>query len=85
MLEPGRLSVNASATGGELRVSVADAAGKPVAGYEASDCLPITGDSVSSVVGWKDRDQLPELESLRLRFHLRDAQLYSYQVLPPAE
>src|SRR5687767_9214228 len=49
------LVVNANAAGGSLRVEALDGAGKPIAGFGADDCEPITTDSVRHVVAWKGK------------------------------
>lgn len=79
-----RLAVNADASKGELRVEVLDASGKPIAGYEAESCVPITEDSVRRPVRWKEKDQLPAGKPIRLRFLMRNAQLFSYAAGPAA-
>lgn len=74
----GPLHVNCSATGGELRVEVLNADGKVVPGYSREDCNAVTGDSIDEVVTWKQRKELPAGSSIRLRFLLRKASLYSF-------
>lgn len=58
---------------------VLDEAGKPIAGYTADDCVPITGDSVDHEVQWKQA-KLAALAGrpVKLRFHLVNAHLYSF-------
>ncbi|HZQ21646.1 MAG TPA: hypothetical protein VFA89_02505 [Terriglobales bacterium] len=82
VLPPGQdLFVNANIQG-TLKVSVLDEAGSPLSGYEASACLPLFGDSVSHRVQWqRGRDLRPLTgHTVRLRFDLSDAQLYSFAV-----
>lgn len=78
--EGSRLTVNADASGGDLAVEVLDAEGRPIPGYTRTDCLPMRGDSVRHEVAWRQRNRLPVGQPLRLRFHMEDTQLYSYQV-----
>ncbi len=74
-----QLYVNADARGGELRLEVTDLAGRPLPGYAAGDCLPSGRDSVRQRIRFKERKRLPASGApVRLRFHLRDARLYSF-------
>ncbi len=80
---PGdRLIVNADATGGELRVGVLDARGKPLWGLDVPDCVPLRSDSVRHVVRWMAEDELPTHQPIRLRFEGKNFKLYSYAVTP---
>ena len=79
-LSGDRLVVNADASGGRLAVEILDSDGKSLPGYSPDDCLPIAADSVRHAVKWKGRDKLPAERPLRLRFHLRNAKLYSFHV-----
>jgi len=74
------LVVNVDATGGELRVAVLDEEGDPLPGYERHECMAITEDSVRQAVRWKGRDRLPMDRPLRLRFHLKQAKLFSFAI-----
>jgi hypothetical protein len=64
---------------GNTRVELQDAAGKPLPGFTLDDCAPVTGDSIEQVVKWKSRADLGKLAGrpVRLRFDLKDADLYS--------
>ena len=75
-----RLLVNADASAGRLAVEVLDAEGRPLAGYTAADCLPLTRDTLSGKVRWKTREELPPETPLRFRFVLRKVRLYSFCV-----
>ena len=77
-----RLEINADAADGRLLVEVLDTAGKPVEGFTAESCRPITTDGLRHNVTWSSRKHLASLkgETLRLRFHLKDgAKLYAFQ------
>jgi hypothetical protein len=75
----GDLVVNADASAGELRVRVADASRKPRDGFNYDDCTPFTADAVRGTIRWGDRslDALKG-EVVRLEFHLKDADLYTF-------
>ena len=82
--EGSRLFVNADASNGEIRVDIVNERGREVlAGWEPEKCVPIRGDHLRTEVQWQGR----ELRSLagktvRFRFHLRDAHLYSFWLEP---
>ena len=50
-------------------------------GYSLADCLPVVGDGTGLAVQWKERPDLSGAtgKTLRLRFHLENARLYSYR------
>jgi hypothetical protein len=66
---------------GSLRVEIQDADGKPLPGFAASDCLEIIGDEIGRIVCWKSGASVAALagQPVRLRFVLRDADLYAIQ------
>jgi hypothetical protein len=72
----------AAAPYGSLRAEVLDAQGRAIEGYSADDCDAFTGDDLRHVVTWRGRPRLPRLDggAFKLRFHLRNAALYSFQV-----
>ncbi len=74
------LAVNyAARDGGSLCVEVVNDRGTVVEGYGRDDCLPLSGDSVNQPVSWKTHTALPEnADTVRLRFLLQSASLYSY-------
>ena len=75
------LVINANAKGGSLVVEALDVTGKPIKGFSASDCAPITTDSVRHVVTWKGHKDCHLLQGrpIRLRFHLKRAKLYAFE------
>lgn len=77
-----RLVVNfATSEQGSLRVEVQDEDGRPVEAFRLADCPEIRGDAVEHVVSWKPGADLGRLagKTVRIRFQLRDADLYSFQ------
>jgi len=74
------MNYSTSAAGG-IRVEIQDAAGQPLPGFALDDCLEHYGDSVKQQVGWKGGADVSALvgKPVRLRFVLKDADLYSYQ------
>lgn len=66
---------------GSIQVEIQDAKGMPISGFALSDSEEIFGDSLSQSVLWKSGSDISSLagKSIRLRFVLRDADLYSMQ------
>ncbi|MCA9068236.1 MAG: hypothetical protein KDA84_04900, partial [Planctomycetaceae bacterium] len=65
---------------GGLQVEIQDDDGQPIKGFKLSDCQPIKGDEIDQKVSWKNTD-LAQLvgQPVRLRFVLKDGDLFSYQ------
>lgn len=75
----GKLHLNCEAGGGLLQVEVLDAKGRVIPGYGRKDFNEPRGDGVDQVVTWSKHDELPADQGpLRLRFHLKNASLYSF-------
>lgn len=74
------LNFSSSAAGG-LRVEVQDADGLPIPGFTLKDCEEVFGDSIDRTVFWKGGSELSKHagQPVRLRFRLKDADLYSFQ------
>jgi hypothetical protein len=70
-----------SSAAGDIRVELQDEAGNPMPGYALDDCFPVFGDSLERMLVWKNGRDLSPLEGkpVRLRFVLKDADLYSFQ------
>jgi len=85
VVEGARLALNysTSAAGG-IRVEVQTPAGEPIPGYTLDECPTIVGDSIERAVGWATRDDLTPLrgQSVRLRFVLKDADLFALRIQP---
>ena len=78
VLEGSRLWVNA-AVQGSLAVEITEPDGRTVLpGWDRGSVEPVTGDRTRAEIRWRGRD-LSELagKRVRVRFHLRDADLYS--------
>ncbi len=80
--------VNArTADDGEVRVELQDAEARPLVGFTAADCRPITGDSTAHRVEWRGAGQaaVPVGQPTRLRLTARRATVYSVFVTEPGE
>ena len=69
---------------GSVGVEIQDAAGKAVRGFALADCHEQFGDELDRVVSWEPGADVGRLagKTVRLRFVLRDANLYSFQFTP---
>jgi hypothetical protein len=77
-----RLSLNLSTSAaGNMHVEIQDGAGKPIPGFGLDECWEIIGDSLDYTARWKGGVDVSGLSGtpVRLRFVLRDADLYSFQ------
>ena len=80
VFQGSRLSMNFSTSAfGSLRVELQDAGGKPIPGFALADSVELYGDTVARAAKWKNDPDLATLagKPVRLRFVLRDADLYS--------
>lgn len=78
----GALEVNAATSAvGSVRVEVRSADGGPLPGFAIADCQPIYGDETERRVAWRPAASLARVAGgpVRLRFELRDADLYAFQ------
>jgi hypothetical protein len=77
-----RLVLNyVTAPRGSIRVELLNAEGKPLEKYTLADCAELRGDSTAGTVAWKASNDVGRLagQPVRLRFELKDADLYSFQ------
>jgi hypothetical protein len=75
------LNVNTSATG-IVRVEILDNNGNSLAGYSMDDCDRIhTANEINRVVTWNGKSDVSTFagKPIRLRFEIRDADLYAFQ------
>lgn len=82
------LSLNYSTSAaGSVRVEIQDAAGSPCPGFSLADCPELIGDEIHRVVRWGNGSDVSGLagQPVRLRFVLRDADLFAIQFLPAAD
>ena len=79
------LNVSTSAAG-SVRVEVQDSDGQPLPGFSLADCDEIYGDNLERAVSWKGNPDLSILagKTVRLRFVIGDADIYSFVFLDRA-
>lgn len=76
------LSLNfATSAVGSVRVEIQSAEGERLRGFSLRDCDELFGDTHARTAAWKGRSDVSELRGrpVRLRFVLRDADLFSFQ------
>ncbi len=74
------LEVNADAGGGSIAVEALDPDGNVIEGFSRADGEPIQTDSVRHMLKWKGSDDAHLLQArpIRLKFHIRNARLFSF-------
>ena len=82
IFEGHELAINFSTSaGGSIQVEIQDASGKPRQGFALTDCPEIFGDEIERVITWENGSDVGRLagEPIRLRFVIRDADLYAFR------
>ncbi len=73
------LHINATAPKGRIRAEVLDSESRPIQGFEMDSSVPFWGDSLDAPLRWKSNEaKLPKCKPVRVRFHLANAELYSF-------
>jgi len=77
------LNFSTSAAGG-VRVELQKPDGQPIPGFSLDDCQEVFGDDLERTVTWKGGGDVSKLagQPVRLRFALRDADVYAFQFVP---
>lgn len=74
------LSLNfATSAAGGIKVQIESPDGAPVEGFTFADCQEIIGNEIDRAVVWKEKSDVSSLagKPIRLRFQLKDADLYA--------
>ena len=77
-----QLEINFSTSAaGSVRVELQDVEGKPIPEFALSDCRLQFGDELDRTISWNSEADVSKLSGkpVRLRFELKDADLYSFQ------
>ena len=77
-----KMALNFSTSGvGSIRIEIQDSDGHPFPGYSLGECPEMYGDHLEYFVSWIKESGLASLSgrTVRLRFALKDADLYSFQ------
>ena len=77
------LNLSTSAAG-SIRVEIQDAAGTPVPGFGLNESVDAIGDAIEFPVRWKSGTDVGSLKGrpVRLRFVMKDADLYALRFAP---
>ena len=76
-----KLSLNfATSAAGSVTVELQNEQGEPLPGFSLDDCDELFGDTVDRNVVWKGSTDVASLvgKVVRIRFRLRDADVYSF-------
>ncbi|MCL4205327.1 MAG: hypothetical protein KJ000_22825 [Pirellulaceae bacterium] len=71
------LIVNADADGGELRVVLLEADGRPIPGFSLTDSLPLNNDATRWTARWKSEATPPTDRPVRVRLEMNRCRLFS--------
>ena len=79
-----RLNFSTSAVG-SVRVEIGDKKGRALPGFALDDMDPLYGDQLDAPISWKGGGDLSALigTPVRLRFELRDADVFSLRFTAP--
>ena len=81
VLQGSTLYVNAHARPGTVSAEVLDVSGEPIRGFTHEDCQPMSNrDCLECPLYWRNDRRLTELagRTVRVRFHVQGAKLYSF-------
>ncbi|HEY1380207.1 MAG TPA: hypothetical protein VGF55_25620 [Gemmataceae bacterium] len=78
----GRLTVNAGAARGAVRVRLLDAGGQPLTDLGTADAKPVTGDVLAGEVQWPKPLAVLRGKPVRLEFTVRQAALFGFEFHP---
>jgi hypothetical protein len=76
-LDGERLTLNADAPSGEIRVQVTTPDGTPIPGFAFDHCRPIREDSLDAAVEWTQPLSILQGRPVRLQIEIRNARLYA--------
>ncbi len=82
IFDGSQLELNfATSAAGGLQVELQDENGQPLPGFSLEDCPIYFGDSVDKTIKWNSAPDLSEIagQTVRIRFELKDADLYSFK------
>ena len=71
------LWVNADASGGEVRIALLEADGRPIPGFTADESIPLAGDQTRWAARWKQGDAVPTDRPVRVVLAMRSTRFYS--------
>ena len=87
-LETPSVTINARThADGHVVAEIVDVMGRTLKGFSRAECLQFQGDQVRHLLGWQTKAFTPQQQATekRLRFYLRNADLYSYLAVDPSQ
>jgi hypothetical protein len=81
MFRTPRVCINArTRRDGYVVAELLDTENKPIKGFARKDCVPFAGDSICHTLEWKTKQFTEEMlrPCKKIRFYLKNADLYSY-------
>jgi hypothetical protein len=72
-----KIIVNANARGGELRLAILEADGRPIAGFSVAESNALATDATRWAATWKNNSSVPADRPVRLVVVMKHARLYS--------
>ncbi|MGV3660944.1 MAG: hypothetical protein ACO1TE_12215 [Prosthecobacter sp.] len=82
-LSISQLVVNADAAGGELRVGLQEADGRPIAGFSLEECMPLNVDDMRWTPKWGSSATPPTDRPLRVVVAMKNSRLFSLSCAQP--
>lgn len=82
-LSTASLIINADAAGGELRVGLQEADGRPIAGFSLEECTPLSADNTRWTPKWSSNATPPTDRPLRVVVEMKKARLFSLSCAQP--
>jgi hypothetical protein len=86
VFEGERLNINfETSAAGSLQVEIQDVQGRPMPGFSQAECPSLFGNATDYAINWRSGAKLRDLAGapVRLRFVLRDADLYAFRFSEP--
>ena len=81
ILDQPYLYLNSATWGsGSIKVEILTRDWKPVSGFTADECLPVTGNNLAHRVAWKGKQDMAELagREIRIKFVMADARIHAF-------
>lgn len=86
--EPAKIWINfATSAVGSIKCELQAADGKPLPGFTLDDCDEIFGDSINRAITWGGKSDVSASaeKPVRMRFVMKDADLFALQIRPDAD
>lgn len=81
-LSSKHLVVNADAVGGEVRVALNEADGRPIQGFTFADCDPLNANATRWTPRWVNQSPLPTDRPVRVLIQMKNSRLFSLSCPP---